>query len=52
MNVNQQIEEFFSAKKSEGYGNSEALDATVAKFPEFNPFYVRTHIRHSVLWTA
>jgi len=52
MNVEQQIEAFFKAKKAEGFGNSAALDATVASFPQFNPMYVRLHIRHGGLWTA
>lgn len=51
MNVRQQIEAFFLARKAEGISNSIALDATVAAFPYLNPFYVRTHIRHCALWT-
>lgn len=52
MDTNQQIEAFFLARKAEGLGNSIALDATAAAFPDLNPFYVRTHIRHSALWSG
>ncbi|QYC95090.1 putative TerS [Pseudomonas phage PhL_UNISO_PA-DSM_ph0031] len=50
MNANQQIEAFFLARKAEGCGNSRALDATVEHFAQYNPMYVRTHIRHCALW--
>ncbi|BBJ26667.1 hypothetical protein [Pseudomonas phage TH15] len=52
MNANQQIEAFFLARKAEGCGNSRALDATVEHFAQYNPMYVRTHIRHCALWDA
>jgi hypothetical protein len=26
------------------------LDATVEHFAQYNPMYVRTHIRHCALW--
>ncbi|MBF3166481.1 hypothetical protein HKW72_01135 [Pseudomonas aeruginosa] len=52
MNANQQIEAFFLARKAEGRGNSSALDATVEHFAQYNPMYVRTHIRHCALWGA
>ncbi len=52
MNANQQIESFFLARKAEGRGNSAALDSTVEHFAQYNPMYVRTHIRHCALWAA
>ena len=50
MKNKQRIEAFFSGKKAEGFDNSTALDATVAHFPQLNPLYIRTHIRHCALW--